>query len=151
VGDLQERVGALQDAVRGLEAGQRALRGEFGQACGELDAYRRRCAADREHLGALAAALDAVSAAPPSPPDQLAGVRGEGDLARSKLEVPTGMFDEFQQWKAAHPLPAEPLVSVCVATYNRAGLLTERCLPSVLGQTYRRFELIVVGDGCTDE
>jgi len=49
------------------------------------------------------------------------------------------------------PIPKEPLVSVCVATYNRARILTERCIPSILSQTYPKLELIVVGDGCSDE
>jgi len=44
-----------------------------------------------------------------------------------------------------------PLVSVCIATYNRSRLLTTRSLPSVLAQTYPNLEVIVVGDGCTDD
>jgi len=43
-----------------------------------------------------------------------------------------------------------PLVSVCVATYNRKELLVNRNLKSVLGQTYKNIEVIVVGDKCTD-
>jgi glycosyltransferase involved in cell wall biosynthesis len=52
--------------------------------------------------------------------------------------------------RAAFAKP-EPLVSICIATYNRARLLMERSLASSLGQTYRNIEIIVVGDGCTDE
>jgi hypothetical protein len=73
------------------------------------------------------------------------------DNLASRLQVGDRLFAEFQSWRATHPIPAEPLVSVCVATYNRSELLTERCIPSVLGQTYRHLELIVVGDGCSDD
>lgn len=45
----------------------------------------------------------------------------------------------------------QPLVSVRIATYNRAKLLTERAIPSVLDQTYQNFEIVVVGDHCTDD
>ena len=43
-----------------------------------------------------------------------------------------------------------PLVSVYVPTYNRAELLMERAVKTVLNQTYKNFELIIVGDHCTD-
>ena len=45
----------------------------------------------------------------------------------------------------------EPLVSVIIPTYNRSRLLIERAIPSVLAQSYKNFELIVVGDHCTDD
>lgn len=46
---------------------------------------------------------------------------------------------------------SDPLISVYTPTYNRARILMERALPSVLAQTYKNFEFIVVGDCCTDD
>ena len=40
---------------------------------------------------------------------------------------------------------------MCVGTYNRGELITERCLPSILAQTYHNLEIIVIGDACTDD
>ena len=42
-----------------------------------------------------------------------------------------------------------PLVSVIVPTYNRAHLI-RRTVDSILGQSYRHFELLVVNDGGSD-
>ena len=43
-----------------------------------------------------------------------------------------------------------PLVSAAITTYNRARYLPE-AIESVLGQTFRDLELIVVDDGSTDD
>ncbi len=42
------------------------------------------------------------------------------------------------------------LVSIILATYNRAYLL-EQAIQSVLDQTFKNFELIIIDDGSTDE
>ncbi|MDN3564387.1 glycosyltransferase [Paeniroseomonas aquatica] len=46
---------------------------------------------------------------------------------------------------------ADPLVSVCVATVNRAEMLVERALASLQAQTHRNLQIVVVGDHCTDD
>ena len=44
-----------------------------------------------------------------------------------------------------------PLVSVPIATFNAAEVLVDRAIASVRAQTYDRWEIVVVGDGCTDD
>src|SRR3990167_4285533 len=45
----------------------------------------------------------------------------------------------------------DPLVSIYIPTYNRGKLLVERAIPSLLAQTYKNLEIVVVGDHCTDD
>ena len=49
------------------------------------------------------------------------------------------------QYELAYTEP-DPLVTVAIPTFDRAETLRERTLPSVLGQSYRNLEVIVVGD-----
>lgn len=45
----------------------------------------------------------------------------------------------------------DPLVTVYVPTYNRAEILMARAVPTALAQTYKNFELLIIGDHCTDK
>jgi hypothetical protein len=59
-------------------------------------------------------------------------------------------YRETEEYQAAY-LAAEPLVSVCIATMDRADLLIERSLASLLTQSYRNLQIIVIGDNCMDD
>jgi glycosyltransferase involved in cell wall biosynthesis len=52
-------------------------------------------------------------------------------------------------WERAYS--NEPLVSVRIATRNRAELLVKRALASVRRQTYERWEAVIVGSACSDD
>lgn len=78
------------------------------------------------------------------------------DNLRSRVDIPDDLFMQFQEDRNSAAYNSvfdkkEPLVSICVATYNRAKLLTERCLNSLIHQDYHNIEIIVVGDCCTDD
>jgi cellulose synthase/poly-beta-1,6-N-acetylglucosamine synthase-like glycosyltransferase len=77
------------------------------------------------------------------------------DMFRSRVDLPDDIIETFAKAKEDSAYAAafddpEPLVSICVATYNRSELLVRRCLKSLIAQTYRKIEILVVGDHCTD-
>ena len=82
--------------------------------------------------------------------------RGRIDWALGSVEGVTAQIDayhayrETDEYRAAYAT-AVPLVSVCMATLDRAELLIERSIASVLAQTHRNLQIVVVGDNCTDD
>lgn len=46
---------------------------------------------------------------------------------------------------------SNPFITIYVPTHNRADLLMERSLPSILNQTYTNFQVFVIAHGCTDD
>jgi hypothetical protein len=78
------------------------------------------------------------------------------DFTLGQVEGLEPLFQEFQSirqtesYKSAF-VNSNPLVSVLIPTFNRANLLVTRSLPSVIHQTYKNLEIIIVGDGCNDD
>lgn len=73
---------------------------------------------------------------------------------KSPADMP--LFKEYQRIKVTSEYlnvfkKIEPLVSVVITTYNAAEMLINHSLKSVLQQTYKNLQIIVVDDGCTDE
>jgi glycosyltransferase involved in cell wall biosynthesis len=83
-------------------------------------------------------------------------IRKFTETFRSARDLGFGATGQFRrerksaEYVAAYEKP-DPLVTICIATYNRAQLLRERSLRSAMEQTHRNIEIIVVGDACTDE
>jgi Glycosyl transferase family 2 len=70
------------------------------------------------------------------------------DIPRLRHQLLAARATEVYEQALSDP---EPLVTIRIPTYVRADLLVERALPSIAKQSYQNFEVIVVGDGCTND
>ena len=77
----------------------------------------------------------------------MGGVITSDELGAESLELQ--LARKTEEFQAVYQRKS-PLVSVCVATFNRSELLIERCIKSLQRQTYPNIQIIVVGDHCTD-
>lgn len=104
----------------------------------------------REEIGALRAELaqaaEAIAVNHERTLLALRMVRDDDAAARAKLWA----LRSTPEYEAAFD-ETEPLVTILVTTYMNWPLMRDRCLPSVLAQTYERWEAIVVGDAAPDD
>ncbi len=95
--------------------------------------------------------------------EQARRILGKGHLVNTR-SVPEVLRDRLrradertmlQRVRAGRELcvddDVEPLVTVRVTTFERANVLLERTMPSILAQTYPRIEILVVGDCTSDD
>lgn len=81
--------------------------------------------------------------------DKLVSVR---EAARFALTEPVLLRIARMRHEREYADPNErPLISVVMTTFKRAQVLTERCLPAILNQTYANFEVVITADSRVDE
>ena len=161
VDDLAEEGRAANQHSKAALDAVNHLHTELFKWCGELAAQHGQIglAGDeiRARIAELRAEIDQLQA-------EVTEIRERQDAGQERLyDVMAANYD--QTWFRRRLLletrssaeytqafeQSEPLVSVRIATYNGARVLTERTIPSVLAQTYQNFEIVVVGDGCSDD
>ena len=129
---------ALAEAVR------------VGEAADPLDAFLRRARTDAPE--AERTVPEAPLQAPPPAPsgrlyaDWIARLLRQADPGTAEALAES---DRAIRARLDAPLPATPLVSVIMPTFNRAPILAE-AIGSVLEQSYPNWELLVCDDGSTD-
>ena len=80
----------------------------------------------------------------------------KNDVICSFKSVYYNVFEPFKLKKERkkHELEykddSNPLITVFTPTYNRGKILIERALPTVLSQTYKNIEYLIIADCCTD-
>lgn len=141
-------VGALRDRLRSLAE---AVGDTRAHVVGARDEARQRFDAIEAELERLREAVAAIPA-PGAPVDEarlVEAIRAAAEdepRARAALWALRAGGEYDAAWDED-----EPLVSVVIPTWRNHELLRDRSLPSVLGQTYERLEVIVVGDDAPEE
>ncbi|QIB34488.1 glycosyltransferase family 2 protein [Ancylobacter pratisalsi] len=165
VGDIaSETGGALRQAVRGLAQEVADHRNKFPGLLERTEHLERVADAIFRRVIALEGAYEKFSGEITNHVSQLyVDFRRDMDHDAKRIDYVLGEMEglgiEREAFQAARRTPEyrsafldpEPLVSVCVSTHNRADLLIERCLSSLIAQSYRNLQIIVVGDHCTDD
>jgi len=124
----------------------------FQTVLGRLEVLERRAAEFQDAVGRL----EVLERRATGFESLLNHERDRIDWALGSVEGVTAQIDayhayrETDEYRVAYAA-VEPLVSVCVTTMDRAELLLERSVASLLTQSYRNLQIVVVGDNCTDD
>ena len=78
------------------------------------------------------------------------------DWALGAVEGILPLIDEYHAYRQTDEYlgafeASDPLVSVCIATVDRPALLVDRAVASVIAQSYRNLQIIIVADHTIDE
>jgi putative methyltransferase (TIGR04325 family) len=127
-----------------------AMRERLRSIASAVGETRQHVADSREALSAQIERLEGRVA------EQQAETARQRDMLRSICDREPQQRERLHELRATSRYLApftesEPLVSVVIPTYDNHELLRERAIPSVLAQTYQRFEVVVVGDAAPDE
>lgn len=150
--EVPRRVDQSLSEIQALRRDAQALRAEVESVRTEAQAIGHYT---HETIAVLQGRLESAQARI-AQLEPLASLEPELDALRSRYDLGDALADEFQraretaEYRAVYANPS-PLVSVCIATYNRAEILVTRALRSALSQDWPALEVIVVGDGCTDD
>src|SRR5260370_4999896 len=139
---VSDRLDALEDRLHETREELDTVNARLGTTAMELQSQLDQVRGDSSRLGETMYQIAGQTGV------QLKILSGDLDALKSSMEVPPEMVEDFFEWKSRNTIPEHPLVSVIVSTYNRSRLLVERCIPSILNQTYSNLELIVIGDDC---
>ena len=134
--------------------GVEAIRGELGEVSTRVADLERS-------LGDLGGSLERVLAGAEHNRQELHGtlernrheaieIMQRSAMTSRRLAGGWWALRQTESYLQAYAEP-EPLVTVVIPTYTNTNLLVERSLPAVLGQTYERLEVLVVGDGAGPE
>ena len=151
---LEAKVAALGSMMSGQAAWMTDLQEEVVRGLEQMSGVAERLETHNEWLTSLerwvSSCVKTLANFGAQPLDSAEpGASGTIDVVGSlmaRIEVQTVM-----DWIASvADVPEGPLVSVTTATRNRPGLLGE-AIESVLGQSYERFELVIVDDSDGEE
>jgi hypothetical protein len=151
---LEAKVAALGSMLSGQAAWMTDLQEEVVRGLEQMSGVAERLETHNEWLTSLerwvSSCVKTLANFGAQPLDSAEpGASGTIDVVGSlmaRIEVQTVM-----DWIASvADVPEGPLVSVTTATRNRPGLLGE-AMESVLGQSYERFELVIVDDSDGEE
>jgi Glycosyl transferase family 2 len=139
----------------------RALDWRFQALAARLDAAGHRIEQLQARLDSVARQLHGVASVSVRCAEDAAGARaileqGVQPLLRALVEEESENRRRLYAARAAASYAdaysdPSPLVSITVATRDRAELLVERALPSLLAQTHADLEVLVVGDAAPPE